>query len=70
MSPVDQKKSLGISDEAVAKRAYQIWEEQGRPEGDGSDNWQMAQKQLLAEARRRQPPILRLLNRLRLRAAM
>ncbi len=70
MSPTDQKKNLGISDEAVSKRAYQIWEERGCPNDDGSDNWQLAQKQLLAEARRRQPPILRLLNRLRLRAAM
>ena len=63
-------KNLGISEDAVAKRAYQIWEERGRPDGDGSENWQLAQKQLIAEARRRQPPILRLLNRLRNRAAM
>lgn len=62
--------NLGISDETIAKRAYEIWEERGRPEGDGSDNWSLAQKQLIAEARRKQPPILRLLNRLRNRAAI
>ena len=62
--------NLGITDEVIAKRAYEIWEERGRPEGDGSENWELAQKQLLAKARRRQPPILRLLNRLRNRAAM
>lgn len=63
-------KNLGVTDEAVAKRAYEIWEDRGRPEGDGSENWELAQKQLLSEARRRQPPLLRLLNRLRNRAAM
>lgn len=65
-----EQQDLGISDEAIARRAYEIWEERGRPEGDGSDNWELAQKQLASAARRRQPPILRLLNRLRNRAAM
>ena len=63
-------KNLGITEDAIAKRAYEIWEDRGRPESDGTDNWELAQKQLLSEARRRQPPLIRLLNRLRNRAAM
>ena len=70
MSLTDQQQDLGVSNEAIAKRAYEIWEARGRPEGDGSDNWQLAKKQLLAQARRRQRPIVRLLNRLRNRAAV
>jgi len=59
-----------ISDEAIAKRAYQLWEARGRPHGNGDDDWQLAKKQLQAEAHRRQRPILRLLSRLRSRAAI
>ena len=70
MRLVDEQQNLGISDEAIAKRAYEIWQERGCQEDDGAENWQLAQTQLLAEARRRQPPILRLLNRLRNRAAL
>ena len=70
MSLDNQQHQLGISNDTVSKRAYEIWESRGRPQGDGSENWQLAQKQLLAEARRRQRPIVRLLNRLRNRAAM
>ena len=70
MARAEEQKNLGISEDTIAKRAYEIWQERGCPDGDGSDNWQLAQSQLLAEARRRQPPILRLLNRLRNRAAL
>lgn len=59
-----------ICDDAIAKRAYELWEARGCPQGDGNDDWQLARKQLHAEARRRQRPILRLLSRLRHRAAI
>lgn len=59
-----------ISDDTIAKRAYELWQARGCPHGDGNDDWQLAKKQLQAEAHRRQPPILRLLSRLRSRAAV
>jgi hypothetical protein len=61
---------LAVTDDAIAKRAYELWEARGCPSGNGNDDWQLAKKQLQAEARRRQPPLLRLLNRLRNRAAV
>jgi hypothetical protein len=69
MTFIDQTDAI-ISDEAIAKRAYEIWEARGRPQGDGTDDWQLAKKQLQAEARRKQRPIFRLLSRLRSRAAV
>jgi len=60
----------GITDDAIAKRAYELWESRGCPHGDGNDDWQLAKRQLLAASRRRQRPILRLLSRLRNRAAV
>jgi hypothetical protein len=70
MSLSNHHGELAISDDAIAKRAYELWEARGCPHGDGNDNWQLAKKQLQAEARRRQPPVLRLLSRLRSRAAV
>lgn len=70
MSRNDQQTELGIVDDAISKRAYDLWERRGCPAGDGSDDWQLAKRQLLAEARRRQHPILRILSRLRNRAAI
>lgn len=32
--------------EQIALRAYQLWEARGRPEGDGSEDWFNAQRQL------------------------
>lgn len=37
------------TEEAIALRAYKIWEERGCPDGDGSENWQLAKEQLLSE---------------------
>jgi hypothetical protein len=68
--PLINHGETAISDDAIAKRAYELWEARGCPQGDGNDDWQLAKKQLQAEARRRQPPILRLLSRLRSRAAV
>jgi hypothetical protein len=40
----------GISDEAIRKRAYLIWEREGRPHGRDYDHWVRAQVELVAEA--------------------
>ena len=33
----------------IARRAYEIWQARGCPHGDGSDDWQAAEAELLAE---------------------
>jgi hypothetical protein len=35
------------NEEEVRERAYLLWEEAGRPEGDGVDFWVQAEQQLL-----------------------
>lgn len=35
-----------ISEEEIARRAYEIWESRGRPEGDGSQDWDAAVAEL------------------------
>lgn len=37
-----------ISDDLVRERAYLLWEEAGRPEGDGVEFWLMAERELSA----------------------
>lgn len=59
-----------ISDEAIAQRAYEIWESRGCPSGDGSTDWETAKRQLVAEQRPGGGPIRWLISRLRTRAAM
>lgn len=64
-----------ITDEAIAQRAYEIWQRRGRPEGTSEEDWQTAQAELAAEQQGRQndssrrPAWLRLLDRLRGKAA-
>ena len=60
-----------ITDETISVRAYQLWQARGCPESDGSDDWQNAKEQLLAESRQtgRRKPLRRLVARLRNRAA-
>ena len=36
-----------ISKEDIARRAYEIWQSRGCPPGDGSDDWQAAESELL-----------------------
>ncbi|MGY3484420.1 hypothetical protein ACVW1C_002303 [Bradyrhizobium sp. USDA 4011] len=36
-------------DEAVAARAYELWEKAGRPEGRDEEFWHLAEQQLLNE---------------------
>ena len=38
-----------VSQDEIARRAYEIWQSRGCPPGDGSDNWRAAQAELLAE---------------------
>jgi hypothetical protein len=42
----------GISDDAIRKRAYHIWEREGRPHGHDFEHWVRAQVELVAEARK------------------
>jgi hypothetical protein len=37
-----------ISEEQIARRAYEIWQERGCPEGDGSQDWEAAKAELIA----------------------
>lgn len=37
-----------ISNEEIARRAYEIWQSRGCPQGDGSDDWQAALDELSA----------------------
>lgn len=59
-----------ITDEAIAQRAYEIWESRGCPQGDGSADWETAKRQLLAERSTGGGPIRWLIAKLRTRAAM
>ncbi|MBR0904156.1 DUF2934 domain-containing protein [Bradyrhizobium liaoningense] len=38
-------------DEAVAARAYELWEKAGKPEGRDEDFWRLAEQELLDEDR-------------------
>ena len=61
-----------ISEEAIAQRAYEIWQQRGCPDGDGKDNWETALAQLRQESESTAPkrrPFMRLLAHLRGRAA-
>jgi hypothetical protein len=70
MADNDKQFELGVNDETIAKRAYALWEGRGCPLSDGADDWQLAKRQLSAEAHHRQRPLLRILNRLRRRVAL
>ena len=61
-----------ITEDAIAKRAYELWQFRGCPEGDGLDDWHVAREQLeneiMTSLRRR--PLRRLIARIRNRAAL
>jgi len=42
-----------ISEDEIARRAYQIWESRGCPPGDGSADWQAAVAELTSSKVRR-----------------
>ena len=59
-----------IPDPLIAERAYHIWQAKGCPVSDGSEDWQLATEQLLAEQRpQSRSPLHWLISRLRTRAA-
>ena len=37
-----------VSQEEIARRAYEIWQARGCPPGDGRQDWQAAETELLA----------------------
>jgi hypothetical protein len=65
-------KEADVTDEAIANRAYELWQQRGCPDSDGADDWQAAYEQL--QAKRTLPPRHRPLKRwiakLRNRAAL
>jgi hypothetical protein len=47
--PLVQESGPGVGREAkVREQAYLLWEEAGRPEGDGAEFWFQAEQQLAA----------------------
>jgi len=49
---MDQEESMDSPiDEAVAARAYELWERAGKPEGRDEEFWHLAEQQLLNEDR-------------------
>jgi Protein of unknown function (DUF2934) len=44
--------------EAVAVRAYELWEEAGKPEGRDEEFWHLAERQLLNEDEGSPHPVL------------
>jgi hypothetical protein len=36
-----------VTQEEIARRAYEIWQSRGCPQGDGSDDWQAAEAELI-----------------------
>jgi len=59
-----------VTEEAIAARAYELWQARGCPVGDGQQDWQDAKSQLLEEETRQRKPFQRLFSRLRNRAAL
>jgi hypothetical protein len=38
-----------VSEEEIARRAYEIWQARGCPASDGSEDWKAAEAELTAE---------------------
>ena len=41
--------TVGLSQDAIARRAYEIWEREGRPEGRAMEHWFRAVSELKAQ---------------------
>jgi hypothetical protein len=41
-------RSCDIPEEEIARRAYELWQSRGCPDGDGSEDWQAAETELIA----------------------
>jgi hypothetical protein len=59
-SPISKRAVLGLyeeqnmaypTDEQIRERAYQLWEQLGRPEGRADEFWHLAEQDLLNEDR-------------------
>jgi hypothetical protein len=37
-----------ITDDEIARRAYEIWQTRGCPQGDGRDDWEAAKSELMS----------------------
>lgn len=42
-------RSAGGKEERIRRRAYEIWEREGRPDGEHERHWQQAEKELEGE---------------------
>jgi hypothetical protein len=42
-----------VLDEEIARRAYEIWQSRGCPQGDGTQDWEAAKAELIAARIRR-----------------
>lgn len=42
-----------VSEEEIARRAYERWQARGCPPGDGSDDWRAAEQELFSKRYRR-----------------
>ena len=54
-APARKSDPGAVSDDAVARLSYQIWEREGRPQGRAREHWQRARLELEAERIRRRP---------------
>ena len=61
--------SVHITDQMISERAYHIWQSRGCPQGDGSNDWEIAKQQLERESRGAIGSLRRIIARLRTRAA-
>jgi hypothetical protein len=37
-----------VTDDEIARRAYEIWQARGCPQGDGQDDWEAAKNELFS----------------------
>jgi hypothetical protein len=51
-----QPEALSSTEEEIRQLAYQYWEERGRPDGAGEEDWLRAEEEI---ARRETPPLTR-----------
>lgn len=42
-------RSTGSKEERIRRRAYEIWDREGRPDGEHERHWQQAEKELEGE---------------------
>jgi hypothetical protein len=45
-----------VSDEEIARRAYELWQARGCPPGDGAEDWQAAKAELISRRFSRNGP--------------